>query len=364
MIVKDEAPVIRRCLESVRPLIDTWVIVDTGSTDGTQDIIRDVYGDLPGVLHERPWKGFDKSRTEAVELARSRGDYLLFMDADDVMEVPSGARMPELTLDAYWLGVRSQSYRYRRHALVSTRLPWRYVGVLHEYIDCGAQYTVGTLEGATIVIVGGGARSRGRSRREKYLADAETLQQGLVDEPGNERYVFYLGQTWRDAGEFEKALEAYDRRAAMGGWEEEVFCARLFAAQLAEELERPPAEVMDRYLRAHESRPTRAEALGELARWCRLSGQRWSLAHLFAREAARLTYPDGDRLFVAATWYEWRALDELAVSAYWVGEYEESKRCCERLLDGGKMPDGHRERVVHNLELARRELAAKEPVGV
>jgi len=364
MIVKDEAPVIRRCLESVRPLIDTWVIVDTGSTDGTQDIIRDVYSDLPGELYERPWKGFDGSRTEAIELARPAADYLLFMDADDVMEVAPGSRMPELTLDAYRIGVSIGPYRYRRRALVSTRLPWRYVGVLHEYLDCGSQHTLGNLEGATIVIVGGGARGRGKSPREKYLGDAEILRQGLIKEPDNERYVFYLAQTLRSAGEFEKAIEAYDRRAGMGGWDEEVFCSRLFAAQFAEELERPPAEVMDRYLGAHESRPTRAEALGKLARWCRLNGQRWPLAHLFAREAARLPYPSDDHLFVESDWYDWRALDELAVSSYWVGEYEESQDCCERLLASDKLPLEHRDRVIQNLELARRHLRSKELVGV
>ncbi|MFF3515967.1 glycosyltransferase [Streptomyces sp. NPDC002573] len=362
MIVKDEAPVIRRCLESVRPLIDSWVIVDTGSTDGTQDVIRDVYRDLPGELYERPWKGFDGSRTEAIELARDSADYLLFMDADDMMEVEPGFCMPELTHDAYRVAVHNGPIIHRRRALVSTRLTWRYVGVLHEYLDCGSGFTVGALEGANILIVGGGARDRQGDVREKYLRDVKTLQQGLLKEPDNARYVFYLGQSWGNTGELGKALETYDRRAAMDGCVQEGFCARLRAARLAEKLKCPPAEVMDRYLRAYESRPSRAEAIGELARLCRVEGGRWPLAHMFARQAARIPYPS-DILFVEREWYEWRALDELAVSAYWVGEYEESMRCCERLLEGGKLPDEHRERVIKNLESARCELGSRELVG-
>jgi tetratricopeptide (TPR) repeat protein len=359
MIVKDEAPVIRRCLESVRPLIDTWVIVDTGSTDGTQGIIRDACSGLPGELYERPWKGYDGSRTEAIELARGSADYLLFIDADDVMEIQPGFRMPHLTLDAYQVAIHHGPLVHRRPTLVSTRLPWRYVGVLHEYLDCGSQrFTVGTLQGINMLIVGGGGRLRGEGEREKYLRDAETLQQGLLKEPDNARYVFYLAQSWRDADEPERALEAYDRRAAMGGWAEEVFCAHLYAARLAEQLQRPLAEVMNRYLRAHESRPSRAEALGDLARLARLNGPRWEVAYKSAQRAAVTPRPD-DILFVEFDWYDWRALDELAISAYWVGEYEQSMRCCERLLQGGKLPAEHRERVVENLEFAQSMLRSK-----
>ena len=68
MIVKNESKVIRRCLESVLPLVDYWVIVDTGSTDGTQQIILECLKEVPGFLHERPWVDFSHNRNEAIAL--------------------------------------------------------------------------------------------------------------------------------------------------------------------------------------------------------------------------------------------------------------------------------------------------------
>jgi glycosyltransferase involved in cell wall biosynthesis len=56
MIVRDESAVIERLLASVHGTIDTWVICDTGSTDGTQAIIRQTLADIPGTLHETVWR--------------------------------------------------------------------------------------------------------------------------------------------------------------------------------------------------------------------------------------------------------------------------------------------------------------------
>jgi glycosyltransferase involved in cell wall biosynthesis len=47
MIVRDEAPVIERCIRSVLPHIQCWAIVDTGSSDGTQAIVRGLLGACP-----------------------------------------------------------------------------------------------------------------------------------------------------------------------------------------------------------------------------------------------------------------------------------------------------------------------------
>src|SRR5579872_6946362 len=83
MIVKDEAAVIERCLSSVKDALDYWVIVDTGSTDDTQNVIRKYLNDIPGELHQRPWKNFGHNRNEALKLTKNKGDYVLFIDADE-----------------------------------------------------------------------------------------------------------------------------------------------------------------------------------------------------------------------------------------------------------------------------------------
>ena len=88
MIVKNESPVIERCLASVKPWIGHWVIVDTGSTDGTQELVRKAMAGVPGELHERPWRNVGHNRNEALDLARAHGDYVLFIDADEQLQVP------------------------------------------------------------------------------------------------------------------------------------------------------------------------------------------------------------------------------------------------------------------------------------
>ena len=101
MIVRNEAAILPRCLRSVRPLIDAWVICDTGSSDGTQEVIARELADVPGELHETTWVDFGHNRSELLELARGGADYLLLLDAD--MTVRVDATLPELSADAYLL---------------------------------------------------------------------------------------------------------------------------------------------------------------------------------------------------------------------------------------------------------------------
>lgn len=354
MIVKNEAHVIERCLASVRPFIDCWLIVDTGSSDGTQDVIRRFLADIPGELHERCWVDFGHNRTQAMELARTRGDYIFVIDADEVLRIPAGFQRPALSADVYALTVEFGGLRYSRSCLVASRLPWRWVGVLHEYLEADQTIQTLPLPGPTVFVHTDGARSQ-QDVRTKFSADARVLETALRDEPDNSRYRFYLAQSYRDSGEPEAALQHYDQRVAMGGWVEEVWFSRYAAARLAEQLQHAPADIIQRYLDAYQCRPTRGgEALGQLARYCR-GREQFALARLFAQSGMAIPLTD-DRLFVDASWYLWRCRDEYAIASYWTGDYAESERACLDLLNSADLPAEQRQRVQKNLDFALQKL--------
>lgn len=344
MIVKNEAAVIERCLASVKPWIHAWAIADTGSTDGTQDLVRRALAGLPGELIERPWLDFSSNRNEALQLARKHGDYALLIDADDTL-VSSG--FGELTADCYDMVVQSRSLTYRQPHLLRLDKGFFFTGVTHEYVDCTGPYTHDTLKNTIYRLGDDGAR---RASGRKYAEDAAMLERALANDPDNTRHRFYLAQSYRDGGLVDKAIAAYAKRAAMGGWDEEVYYSRLQVALLKEQHAAPAADVVDAYLEAYDARPKRAEAPCELARYCRLR-QRWFLARDFARIAAAIAQPD-DRLFMDQSVYDWRARDELSIALYWCNEREESARLCRQLLADPRLPAEQRERVAKNLAFA------------
>ncbi len=131
MIVRNEAAVIERCLDSVRGLIDSWVICDTGSSDGTPELIRSALEGIPGRLESRPWVDFGHNRSELMELAAGSADYLLLLDAD--MAVVQQSDMPELRADAYLLR-ETGPLDFGVNRLVRGDRQWWYEGSTHEHI--------------------------------------------------------------------------------------------------------------------------------------------------------------------------------------------------------------------------------------
>ena len=358
MIVKNEAPVIQRCLDSVRPLIDHWLIVDTGSTDGTQAIVREHFSEIPGELVERPWRDFAYNRTEALVWARSLADYTLIIDADDAFVVPDGYELPALDAESYTVDIRDASLAYQRIQLVRNTLPWRYVGVLHEYLVCEETRTSGHLD-LVMLRNHDGARRRDP---ETYRKDAALLERALATETDpflRSRYTFYLAQSYRDCGEREKAVEHYLRRAGLGFWDQEIFVALYGAAKLMEALGRPREEVLRTYARATAACPSRSEAAHGAARLCRTAGDH-SGAYRIAKPAVGRPLPVGG-LFVEPWIYAYGLDDEFAVSAYWTGHDQDCAEAATRALASPLLPASERRRIEANRRFALDRMAKVRP---
>jgi glycosyltransferase involved in cell wall biosynthesis len=360
MIVKDEAPVIRRCLDSVRPLIDHWVIVDTGSVDGTQEIIRDYLKDIPGELYERPWVDFAHNRSEAFLLAKHCGDYVFTIDADEIALFDPGFTMPDLTCDSYNVQVRYGGCTYVRKQLVRNALPWSYQGVVHEYITCPGQHTEDFLPGVTTVPRHDGARARDP---QTYRRDALALERALLSEPANARHVFYLAQSYRDAGDLELALRNYRKRVELGGWREEVWYSLYQIASLQERMEKPWPEVMEAYLTAHQFMPDRAGPLFRIAMHYQ-SRAAYHASYVFLSRAGALPMPSGYRLFLEPALYEYQIAVEHAVAAHYAGELETAVRVNNEILAGGKLPAQGVEQVIRNRRFSVDALTPKPAVRV
>ncbi len=379
MIVKNETKVIRRCLESLKPMIDYWVIVDTGSTDGTQEMIKEFMKDIPGELHERPWVNFGHNRNEALSLAKGKADYLLFIDADDALVITPKYKKSRLDKDSYMLNIKYNGMTYGRTAVVKSCLDWKWVGVVHEVLVSPYAMSSEVLDDVTMLIIGGGDRS---NDPEKYLKDAALLEKALLEEPNHARYQFYLAQSYRDAEKPELALVHYEKRVEMGGWDQEVFWSMYQIAQLQEKLKKPESEICKSYNQAFLFRPSRLEPLYHLCSYYRCQ-ENYLMGYLvgsfalntFAKNpekqvirtlADRIVKAEEmqikhstDPLFVESWIYEYGLLFEYSICAYWIGKYQECKDLCMQLLKK-ELPTHVRECVQKNLGFAEMKLAEKQ----
>jgi glycosyltransferase involved in cell wall biosynthesis len=339
MIVKDEEARINDCLASAFPHISTYTIVDTGSTDSTQGIIRatmsGTHTGKSGQLVDLPWVNFGHNRSEAFALARGTADWLLALDADMTVEIDADFE-PDPKVDAYMIEMRDSGTSWRLPLLLRGDLPWESKGAVHECTTLPDRPYIGIPTDKVRV-----SFSPTQASPTKRHWHAAMLEEELAREPDNARTVFYLAQTYREMGD-PRALELYQRRAGMGGFIEEVWYAQYRAALLHPWPGR--AAVL---MAAWEQRPSRLEPLYWLLRDLNSQG-----AHHAAYRLAQIPGDAPDDLFVERWVWEWGFAYERSIAAWWVGEREESLRLSKELLERDDLPTNIRAAVERNAGLA------------
>lgn len=344
MIVRNEQRVIRRCLDSLRGLVDCAVIVDTGSTDDTLNIIHQFTG-FPIFLHARPWVNFGHNRTEAIDLARPHGDYLLRVDADQTL---SGI-LPPLTQDAYSVTLKHSGLVYRQPVLFRAALPWRYVGATHEYLTCDAPHRIVDCD---TMAVTEHADSHRRTTGQKLPGDLASLLEAWKTTP-DARTAFYLARTYEEMGEKVKAVEFYKRRfgmvvdAAKPSYEDD---HELYLSMYRTGLLRLKDGDGLVYLMKAWQASGRWEPIHLACHWMNSQGL-FRSAYALAKEAITTgAKPRG--MFVESDVYDYLLKFDLSVAASQVGDLIGAIRICEELL-AKELPDAARKTISENLEKIR-----------
>lgn len=335
LMVKNEAAIIERSIMSVINDFDTFVLVDTGSTDQTREIAWDVFSrnNKRGSLYEVPWYDFGTNRTITAMLAHNTGDWLLLFDADYVLEKSVEnwrEKLPPLTQapSALLLGTTGD-LSYQRPHLVLGSMRWCYHLRTHEFLTKSMHDSSG-LNGAyqqvfphiKINHVGDGG-----SKADKLPRDALLLMLEILDDARNDRPYFYLGNTLKQMRMPDQARWAYRKHSALSKWDEELFCAAEGVLQCHMMTKESNERMVVSVLHAAFTNPDRLEVMAQWLRRLRSVPGMWpGWAHVGACVGSFFThneFPSHQKLFIQSHENSFGFWLELSVMAFYSAPYFE-----------------------------------------
>jgi glycosyltransferase involved in cell wall biosynthesis len=354
MIVKNESAIIERCLTKTQGFVDCICICDTGSKDNTVEIIENYLkkNNIPGKVYQHTWKNFGHNRTLSVQAAQEMlpeigfsldKTYLLLLDADMLLEFPKDFDKRQLTLGGYLLKQKNGVLSYDNMRLILASLPWTCVGPTHEFWRCTAPHSQQRLDSIWI-----DDRNDGGCKSDKFERDVRLLTQGLLEEPDNVRYMFYLAQSYMCLGKYDEAIEWYTKRMQKGGFAEEEWYSRFMIGDCYASKNNWD-QALHWYLEAFAFRPTRAEPLKRISEYYLKTGRN-ELSYLFAEKGSKVPYPIQDVLFVSDPVYNYAFDEDLSIAAYYCKNgMEDGRAAVDRLILKKTTPESIREQAYRNL---------------
>lgn len=347
MIVRDEEATLPRLIQSVLPVISSWVIADTGSTDKTREVVGDLLSHLPGKLIQSDWVNFGQNRSELIQQMPQDAEFAFLLDADHVLELESVEGFFEeisndKASDCFLIQVNEPTLNYAMPYLVRSGPKYRYVGSTHEYLSATTSLTKSEpLISAQIIHFADGG-----SKVDKIERDRRLLEQDLRNGDESARTRFYLGQTLESLGQSQEAMVHYRECISRSSWDEEKYVANLRIGRLLNK-GGEPFSAFESLLAAHEICPDRSEALYEIVKLLQKLGG-FKFAHLALNSAG---YSSKTRVLFIEPWISEFALPiEEAVIAWRVGHVSEAREKFNRILEKPGLTAELETLVLRNLE--------------
>lgn len=319
MIVKNESKIITRLFDSVLPIIDTYCICDTGSTDNTIEVIENYFSNknIPGKIVHEPFTNFCHNRNFALKACLGLSDFILLLDADMIIELNNFDKSILNKADNFRILQGNDSFYYQNMRIIKNNSLYKYVGVTHEYIDIPPNTKLINLKKSEIFIKDIGD---GGAKNNKYERDIFLLQNGLKEEPNNSRYHFYLANSYFDLKKYDEAIEFYHKRIKLGGWKEEVWFS-YYRIGLCYKNQNKFNEALGYWLEGYEFYPERLEGIYEIIKHYRIIGKQ-KLSMIFYNLAKTILNKNEDRdeyLFLNNDVYTFKIFYEFTIIAAYCG---------------------------------------------
>ena len=373
-VCKNEAPVILDLLNSTYKHISYWVICDTGSTDDTVAIIKKFYEEkqIPGELYVDEWVNFQHNKSLLFERCYQKMDYILHIDADDMLEGNFNFEITEHKSSFYLNSIAGGSLNYKSTHLFNSALQWRFLGVAHtvcKFLDKDVDIESGDLSDKDfyIKIRNGGARAKDPN---KFLKDALALKdqffETLYDDPHelNSRSAFYTAQSYHDQGMYKESLQWYRLYTKLKNtWIEEYFESHKRIAELYMKLNHDLSKIADQVDLVNKICPDRAEASFAFGKHLN-NKHKHEIAYKYLSHARKMdfnTIKNKYILFLFNHCYGKYINDDLAVACYHTKRYTESIKYIKEIIDDPEFVN-ERSRLQDNLNFAVREMG--KDVGV
>ncbi len=301
LMIKNESQIIVRCLEHALPHVDAIAILDTGSTDDTVERAKSFLeqSNKPFQIASDPFKNFGYSRTQSFRVAQALcttlqwdadRTYAMAVDADMVICPSPAFKEFEMTLNGYSVIQANGHLKYYNLRFMKCAYDWKCIGGTHEYWSGDP---TGKIPYETFYI---DDRNDGGCKSDKFERDVRLLRADIEENPKNERAHYYLGQSLKDLGRFEEAIEMFKKRIELGGWYEENWYAHYMIGKCYDHLKDP--HQMELWMnRAFERHPRRAEPLYHLCKYFREVSQHHKAYHYYLK-GKDIPYPKEDSLFI------------------------------------------------------------------
>lgn len=354
LMIKNEEKILKRCLDALVGIVDAFCICDTGSTDTTKEIALDFLKTHDGCLTEEPFRDFGYNRTVSFVNSQNyllknnwdmKNTYGLVLDADMVF-VPGQIKEQDLTEVAYTIIQKNGSLEYFNNRFLRMDFNWKCIGVTHEY---WAGPTPQKLDKNICFI---DDRNDGGCKHDKFERDVRLLQQGLVDEPKNERYLFYLAQSYKCLGRFKESIDMYTRRIEAGGWSEEVWYSYYMIGECYKNMNN--IADFEKWMQlGYVYRPSRVEGFYKLAEYFRTVGQVYKAYH-YIKIGQSTPFPKDDVLFIETPVYEGLFDYEASIVEYYIHPEKGLKTSMTAMLKTHL----YRENIISNLKFYAKPLNA------